>query len=125
MGPWARPGALSWQRGPGLGPSAGGAGPGPAWGPQSIRRNPHQKITFLEFCGKQIAKNKLFGDLGVNICDVLRKSELSATHHILATHHTRAILNSGSVAVHIYLSVYSCACVSQSLSRTRCGGYIH
>ena len=101
MGPWA----LSRRRGPGLGPSAGGAGPGPAWGPQSIRRNPHQKITIGSFLGKHMTKTQLLGDLGVNICDVLMKSELFATHH------TQAILNSGSVAVHMCIHV----CVPQSL----------
>ena len=70
---WARPGALSRRRGAGLGPSAGG-GPGPAWGPQSIRRNPHQKITFWICLGKHMTKKHIFGAFGVNICDVLMKS---------------------------------------------------
>ena len=72
--------------GPGLGPLVGSVGPGPAWGPQSIRQNPHQKITSWSFLGKHMTKNNILGDFGVNICDVLMKSELLATHHTQSCH---------------------------------------
>ena len=42
-----------------------------------------------------MTKKQLSPDLWVNICDVLMKSELFATHH------TQAILNSGRALVHI------------------------